>query len=309
MDSLLASFGLDVAAQQGTVACGSGAGCACAPGAVTLREGSVVACVECGVILDRTIDERPEWRDSFGSSDKSRVGAPESVGVPLGTATSRSATYRLPRHVQTASLQCLGLPASQRSLLSAFDQITCRCKAAQIPQAVISDAHALFRLASASKVSRKTRRVNLMAASVQEACLRHSAARGAKEIAAMFDIKPSALSLGARHFRSVMVLDEYAGESSRTSASNAPPRATDFVGRFCSKLGLDGRVAARVSDLAALAQTHVPGPAPQSLAAACIVALLPNIDARAAAQACGMCHVTLSRVLPRVLSCMHCFRP
>ena len=261
------------------------------------EDGCVAICPACGVIVDRVVDERPEWKDMH--SEKSRIGAPESTGAPLGTS------LRLPKHVQITSLQCLGLKAKDRALLSAFDQITNRCRNAQIPQSVISDANALYKMASASVVSRKTRRVNLMAACVQEACSRHRAARSAKEIADIFNINMSSLSLGCKHFRSVVVLEEGAVSSTPSASTVAAcpsPRAVDFIGRFCSRLGLDKTVKNRALKLANNAQADVMGPAPQSIAAACIwVAGEEALDASIVAEACGVCQVTLSKVATRIV--------
>lgn len=273
-------------------------------------DGGVISCGRCGVVVDRVLDEKPEWRNGAGasflttttSSTTSRVGMPSTSNV-LGVNTLGTATpQRLPRAMQIVAARCHALSYRDRSLLAAAETIGRRCEQAGLLPRVASEAIALFRAASACPSAKKTRRANLMAACVQEAGARSGATRSAREIAQLFDISVSSLSLGGKHFRAALVVDAGARD-----LHARVPSPDDFVARFASRLGMTKPEAMRARELAErvvaapelnrVAAAH----APQSVAAACIGLCVREArkcdDVRHVAAACDVSIATLQKVI------------
>lgn len=122
-----------------------------------------------------------------------------------------------------------------RVLCGIFDQLAVNAVTNCIPACILEEAKTLYKRVSDGHITRGANRSALIAASMYVACKRCGVPRSHKEIAAMFDLKPSQLTKACHTFHAVV--------QDADSVSSSP---SDFVARFCSALDLAPDVVERV---------------------------------------------------------------
>jgi transcription initiation factor TFIIB len=158
-----------------------------------------------------------------------------------------------------------------------------------IPACIIEEAKALYKKFSELKLSRGENRCGLIASSIYMSCKRQNVPRSAKEIAKMFNIKPTTMTKSCKKFHEILQMEV---------ASSTP---LDFIQRFCSRLNLDKNtkdlcmdVVTKVCELSIISENT-----PPSIAAGCIYmvccVMTIEIDKKLLAEVCDISMVTIAK--------------
>lgn len=200
---------------------------------IELEKGNYV-CQTCCVLISRHLDVTAEWR-SFPSDDQKGVDMTRcgmainpllpdsSLGSMIGFSNEReSHTLRMMRRFHLWN----SMTYKERTLYNIFDTLTLNATSHGINKNIIDEAKTLYKKFSDIKLGRGDNRSALIASSVYMACKTNKVPRSAKEIAKIFNLKPTMMTKGCKKFEEIMHMNT-------TSTS-----ATDFISRFCSQLGL-----------------------------------------------------------------------
>lgn len=218
------------------------------------------ACMSCHSVCSRFLDHGAEWRyhnagEAQRGADQTRCCPPSNDLLPsLGSIIGRGSSRSTPSG--NASLASGGtgglrmvqkyqiwnsLSYRERTLCGVFDTLAVNAAQHNISPCILEEAKVLYKRLADTKISRGENRIALIASSLYAACKSNHVPRSIKEIAAMFDIRVSAMTKGCRIFLQEvqMQLD-----------SSAP---ADFIGRFCSRLGIDAVATDFVRNIVACA--------------------------------------------------------
>ena len=199
---------------------------------VRLEDGNY-ACTVCHTVSARFLDASAEWhsyQDSNQRKDTTRCGLPVSDLLPqaaFGTIISYSgndnADIKNIRKYQFWN----SMSYHDRCLVKTFDVLTMHAINNGIPKTIIEQAKVFYKTISEQKISRGSNREGIIASSIYMACKQESVPRSAKEIAKIFNIPLSTMTRGCKNFNSML------------DVGMDPTSPLDFVGRYCSNLGLD----------------------------------------------------------------------
>jgi len=274
----------------------------CSSSNVMLDEGNYV-CGKCGIIADRFIDSNAEWRfyghEDSKASDPTRCGLPtsellpeSSLGTIIGNKNGECYEMRILRKYQMWN----SMTYKERTLYNIFDTLTVNAVNSGIPSTIIDEAKALYKKFSELKLSRGENRSGLIASSIYMSCKTHNVPRSAKEIAKMFNIKPTTMTKGCKKFQEILQME--------LASSNA----SDFVQRFCSKLNLDKDtktmcmdVVNKVNELSIISENTPPSIAAGCIYLVCNISKIP-IEKKALAAACDISMVTISKCYKKLYS-------
>ena len=214
----------------------------CKKSNIYIIEGNYV-CQDCGIVLSKAITSEQEWR-YYGESDNkstnpTRVGMSVNYLLPQSSLGSIIDNRRGDHHNSKIRRyhQWNAMPYKERSLYAIFSKLQVKAKAVGIPKIIIEDAKRMYKTLSETRISRGTNRKGLEAACIYIACKLRGVPRSAKEIALMFDLKISAMTRGCKKFQEIMNLTNF-NKKHKIRASGP----LDFIGRYCSKLGLDDEI-------------------------------------------------------------------
>jgi transcription initiation factor TFIIIB Brf1 subunit/transcription initiation factor TFIIB len=172
---------------------------------IVIDEGEYI-CTNCGTVLDRHIDEGPEWR-YYGAEDRNedmtRTGNVTNELLPESSYGS-SAAHRRGTHADFRYLEKLSAWSlashGERSWLGAFDLLQNLGTRYGLPKAILHDACAYFRRQEdALKLRGETRRA-LMGAAIFLACRKNGASRTHEEIAELFRVSTRSLCKGIQRY-------------------------------------------------------------------------------------------------------------
>ena len=272
----------------------------CKSDEIQLQEGDYV-CKKCGTLCDRFIDNSAEWRyygnEDNKSSDPTRCGMPtnellpdSSLGTMIGMKGGQCYEMRILRNYQMWH----SMSYKERTLYNIFDNLTINAVNSGIPSSIIDEAKVLYKKFSELKLSRGENRAGLIATSIYMSCKTHNVPRSAKEIASMFNVKPTTMTKSCKKFQEVLKME----------LANTTPM--DFVQRFCSKLNLDKTVKdmcvyviGKVCEMSIISENT-----PPSIAAACIymvcLVMKVEVDKRELANVCDISMVTVSKCFKKL---------
>lgn len=291
----------------------------CAAQAVAPAEGNMV-CSACNSIVGRQLDYTAEWR-YYGAEDPrgsnpTRCCPPSnglisSLGSVISGGPRRRASQWQNRTEASAALQQANVAAGravqryqvwnslsyrERVLCGIFDVLTVNAAQHGLPMCILEEAKNLYKKVSDARITRGENREAVIAVSVYVACRKSGAPRSLKEIGAMFSVRPAAMTKAHRTFGQVVAgADE--GECCE---------AADFVGRFCSRLGLVPEAVAHVrATVARVDETGVVCDAmPTSIVGGAIAlaseALGLGLRREAIAEVCVVAPVTVAKLAARL---------
>lgn len=260
-------------------------------------------CMDCGHFNQHVIDASAEWRsyahDDSASrrSDLTRCGAPINELMPntcmttaIGYVAHEQRDMRLVRRYSSWNT----LTYRDRSLFAVFDTIMSKTQDAGISKNIVEEAKVLYKRISDTRISRGDLRKGLIATSVYMACKAGGAPRSIREIATMFDIKPTVVTRACRCFQNTLQIN------------SGTTNAQDLVTRFCSKIGISNNIRISiVSDLVQrveLESNALTGSTPQSIVASCILVANKQHDWNLSKQdVCDACNISL-------ITATKCFR-
>lgn len=203
-------------------------------GTNVMLEESLWVCRCCGSVVSRYLDMAPEWRtfadaDGRPASDALRCGAPahpllpnSSLGIYIGYAGNEVREMRMVRKLHMWN----NLTYRERVLFHVFDTLTVNAANNGIPKTILEQAKQYFYELSRMQVSRGDNRHGLVASSIYMACKEQGVPRSPKEIAKIFNIKPSVMVKSCKRLMDLL----------RVPSEASTP--TDFIQRFGSRIGL-----------------------------------------------------------------------
>jgi len=205
----------------------------------TINEG-ITMCRQCSNTISNIVDG-PEWRfygvNDTKSSDPTRCGMPvnqllpeSSVGTSISNRGGNTDMFKLRRYQRWN-----GMPYKERSLLKVFDEITRKSKDNDLPSIIIHEAHSLYKVVSATKISRGSNRSGIIAACVYFSCKINNVPRSTNEIADIFNITVPVMTKGCKKFQEIMQMNKV--DINRINDTSTIS-IDDFIDRFCSKLSL-----------------------------------------------------------------------
>ena len=208
--------------------------CPCCKTRDTILEDGNYYCNLCSTLIDRFIDSSAEWRfyggDDSKSNDPTRCGLPvsellpdSSLGSIIGFGSKETHDIRIMRKYHMWN----SMTYKERSLYNIFDTLTVNAVNNGIPKCIIDEAKMLYKKISEAKISRGDNRSGLIASSIYMSCKNNCVPRSAKEIAKIFNLKPTVMTKGCKRFQEIMKVN-----MKSTSAE-------DFISRFCSKINID----------------------------------------------------------------------
>lgn len=224
-------------------------------------------CSACSTVLERQLDYGAEWRFYGSEHDQSACnptrccppsdGLIRSLGSVISVVPRRKTSQWTNRTANAAasseaardavrSVQKYQVWSSmtyrERVLCSVFDVMSVNAAHNGLPACILEAAKNLYKRVSDARITRGENRSAVIAVSVYVACKKNGVPRSLREISSMFSIPVSALTKACRAVQHVI--------DDADAVSSVP---TDFVGRFCSNLGLDPHVQAMARHVAAAA--------------------------------------------------------
>ena len=318
--------GCGVAAEDATMGGGGGGGvapanndinasssccafCGCAD--LHVVDGNVT-CVRCNTIAGRLIDLGAEWRyygaEDSRSTDPTRCcppsndliptlgcvigrgggGGASKAGGPLGSAP--------PSMVQKYQIWN-SMTYRERTLCGVFDVLSVNAAQFGISPCILEEAKALYKRVTEAKITRGENRSAIIACCLYMACKSNKVPRSIKEIAAMFNVRVGAMTKGCRMLEQIV---DIKAESST---------ASDFVRRFCSRLGIPPHATAvtqRIVDRADEYGVMCDSTPPSVVAGAIWMAntvLKLGVSKKEVAEACLISQGTVSKCYKRLAEC------
>lgn len=267
---------------------------------VAIVDGNYV-CLQCGTVVDRIIDTGAEWRyygyDDNKNGDPSRCGLPtndllpqSSLGTIIGNKMGECYEMKMLRKYQIWNSMCY----KERTLYNIFDMLTVNCVNSGIPPSILEEAKALYKKISEAKLSRGENRSGLIASSIYMSCKANNVPRSAKEIAKIFNLKPTTMTKGCKKCQELLQME----------VKSTTPK--DFILRFCSKLNLDKDIKELCLHVVDTADnlSIVCENTPPSISAGCIYLVCcicqVSIDKKELASACGVSIVTIIKCYKRL---------
>ena len=198
----------------------------------------IVQCKVCNELITNIIDS-PEWR-YYGSSD-SKQGNPTRCGMPVNALLPKSSLGSIVANTNhNETMNKIGMyqrwnsmPYKERSLYKVFNEIQLKCNGNNLPEIIISTAKSLYTIISATKISRGSNRVGIIAACVYYACKECNVPRSINELASIFCISSKIMTKGCKNYTEIMRMSK--GNKSRNSNVKSV-NLNDFIERFSHKL-------------------------------------------------------------------------
>ena len=265
---------------------------------------SVFVCARCDTVLMRFLDSSAEWRyygsdDNRSPVDPSRCGPPQNDLIPmLGStvcgAPGRNAVYGAARVIQKYQMWN-AMTYKERNLMGVFDVLNVNASMHGLPHCILEESKTLYKRISETKIFRGENRHALVACSIYMACKTNNVPRSLKEIAAMFDIKPTSLSRACKQFQELLHLNV---------ASSTPD---DFVSRFCSRLGMDDtavslvrRIVQRADEMYVVSESTPPSVVASAIYM-CSVVMNIGISKKRISELCQTSQVTINKCYKKLM--------
>ncbi len=198
----------------------------------------------CGMVYTDMLDYSPEWR-YFGAEDKN-ANDPTRCGNPINPLLEMSSYGCKVLHTSKSSKEMMkigkwiswqSMPHKEKSLYDEFQFITVMAQNAGINKIFINDAMAIHKDISEQKIFRGINRDGIKAASIYISCRRNGCPRTSHEIAEIFHIDKASATAGCS--MAVNILNNIErGRKSDAQTDLCLTKPSDFVERYCSKLGM-----------------------------------------------------------------------
>lgn len=198
----------------------------------------------CGMVYTDTLDYSPEWR-YFGAEDKN-ANDPTRCGNPINPLLEMSSYGCKVLHTPKSSKEMMkigkwiawqSMPHKEKSLYDEFQFITIMAQNAGINKIFINDAMAIHKDISEQKIFRGINRDGIKAASIYISCRLNGCPRTSHEIAEIFHIDKASATAGCS--MAVNILNNIErGVSMEEQTDLCLTKPSDFVERYCSKLGM-----------------------------------------------------------------------
>jgi len=275
----------------------------------------MIICKVCSSIITN-ISDNPEWR-YYGSrdnktSDPTRCGMPvntllpeSSVGSSVSFSSNTNGMYQI-RKMQ----QWSGMPYKERSIYKVFLEIQNVCNRNNIPIKIINEAKSLYKIVSATKISRGTNRAGIIASCVYFACKECDVPRSSKEIADMFGITSNIMTRGVKKCQEIIHMDKKNKNRISKTKSTKPE---DFINRFCNKLNIKDRDTKKILEICNITVKNniISENTPPSIASGCIYYFTKKEDntitKKNISEICKISEVTINKCCKTIEEKEHLF--
>ena len=258
----------------------------------------------CGLIYTDTLDYSPEWR-YFGAEDKN-ANDPTRCGNPINPLLEMSSYGCKVLHTPKSSKEMMkigkwiawqSMPHKEKSLYDEFQFITIMAQNAGINKIFINDAMAIHKDISEQKIFRGINRDGIKAASIYISCRLNGCPRTSHEIAEIFHIDKASATAGCS--MAVNILNNIERGVEQTDLCLTKP--SDFVDRYCSKLGMPQELVLVAKFVTGKVEKGVVkcNNTPHSIAAGIIYFVAQNCNFPASKtdirRVCGVSEVTINK--------------
>jgi transcription initiation factor TFIIB len=245
-------------------------------------------CGSCGrVLADRIIDTRSEWRtfsnDDQGNDDPSRVGDaanPLLHGSQLQTEIGFGDGGLRVRELSRAQNKS-NHDKTNKSLQSAYGQISTLCESSAIPKLVAETTKMLYKVTDDAKIFKGKSQDAIIAGCIFIACRQHEVPRSFREVFKLTNVSKKEIG---RTFKALEAHLQKALAKEQKKPAGAVPSpgssfkhtkttvATDLIARACNKLGLPNQTSIIAQEAATkvTALGVAAGRSPLSITGACI---------------------------------------
>lgn len=247
--------------------------CGCVDSFITDAAAGYKACSNCGRVINNDIlDSNPEWKACDVGNSQPRCSGTTNSLLPqtsLSTTIGHGCNYRI-RSLHNWNV----MPYKERSLNIVLDIIKKKCESAGLITCIEDDAKILYKIATeytdpskaGHPIIRGGNKKGLIAACVLYACKRKDNARNLKEIANLFDMKPTRVNRGCKNFVKFV---KYTNIDYGVNLSHP----SQYIQHYCNIKHLDDDIVNDITTISDnvrkmnIIQSHTP----ISLAAACIM--------------------------------------
>jgi transcription initiation factor TFIIB len=273
-----------------------------------LNDSKQSVCIDCGTILENSIDYNAEWRyygsDDSKYSDPTRCGLPtnallpqSSIGSTISFKSNESYDMKKIRNYHMWN----AMPYKERSMYHVFDSIQVRANNYGIPSCIIEEAKHLYKQIAETKISRGHQRKGIIASCIYKACCLQGSPRSTQEVAEIFKISIRNMTRGCKNFDTIMNYNK-AGNMYLPGS-----KSVDFINRFCSRLNLGTNIFDTCKHVCIEAEKNnlVSKCIPPSIAAGSIFLVCNllniNISKKDISTQCKISEVTISKCYKELL--------
>jgi transcription initiation factor TFIIIB Brf1 subunit/transcription initiation factor TFIIB len=242
---------------------------------IKMQSGNYV-CQDCSCIVSKNLDSQAEWRTFEDSPDISRCTNtsvneffPSStmatvMGYCSKKGKSSTSASRREEILARRTNQWNNSSYEERNLQSMISMINSQNNL--VSKSILKDAEYICKAFMDKNVIRGDSKENMVATCVYLAFKMNGVPRHKKEIALMFKINEEAFSKSSKKFE-----EEY-------SHIFGYCKASDFIMRMASDVNINGFDASKCMDYCKKIQGRVRNSKPNTLAAACILQMFPDVD-------------------------------
>jgi len=271
-----------------------------------LLDDGIIRCKVCSNLISN-ISSCPEWRnyDNNKSSNPTRCGMPVNTLLPessIGSTVSYNKNSKTMNQIRKYQ-QWNGMPYKERSLYKVFLTIQERCIVHNIPTKIINEAKSLYKIISATKISRGSNRHGIIAACIYFACKECDVPRSSREIADIFNISNTVMTKGIKKCQEIIQMNKKNKKRLTKSSSIKPD---DFIERFCNKLNIslnEIKVIKKICQIS-IDNNLICENTPPSIAAGCIFyySKLTNkeINKKDISEICKISEVTINKCMKKI---------
>ncbi|EJD53975.1 cyclin-like protein [Auricularia subglabra TFB-10046 SS5] len=239
-----------------------------------------LVCATCGLVLgDRIVDTRSEWRTFANDEgdDPSRVGAAQDPLLDeqdqLATAIGfRDGNTGVARELQRAASRGMNGARSERSIQTAFREISNMCDSFSLPKSISDIAKQLYKRADEEKLLRAKSLDAVIAACIFIACRQAQVPRTFREICELTRVPKKIIGQCYKTLEQAFNLAPGANGSTNDRGIVAGTGPEDLLVRYCNHLGLPPNIQSYASDIIVEARNQgiAAGRSPVSIAGAAI---------------------------------------
>jgi transcription initiation factor TFIIB len=223
--------------------------------------------------MEKLLEFKPEWR-AEPSKEVGRADITAGVDITqhdlgLGSRLSRggklSPTWRARlHHLQLLQRRARATRYGEKSLREALLELDKLCEDLSLPKGIKAEVSSLYRRAKASRLTMGRGTWQVLASLTFITCRLRGVARTEAEVAEALAIR--AELEGKAALRSLRQLTKLLARKMNLSVPRPVPE--DYIDRFCSKLKLPKRVAARAHEICSALPSGLRGSKPATLLAA-----------------------------------------
>ncbi len=284
----------------------------CYQNSLDVHEG-ILICQNCHSDYGSLIDDAPEWK-YFGSDDN-RCSDPTRCGNPVHPILVESSYGTTFWYSQNSSVNRLkninkwhSMPHHERSLKEVFDRLTHDASRHGLTSNIIELSHRLFAEiityqsnTEDEKLSRADPREGLISACLFYACQEYDASRSPHEIAIICEVSEKTVTRG------INLAFELLKNSQLINVTQYVTRYSDFLERYCNKLGLNQKITQEIRKFANLVNDKkiLTKCTPQAMMCGCIYFIIYmrqiKISKTEISNKCGPSVPTITKAYERLL--------